>query len=112
MGVLAMFAAILVWFFLPWLDTSPVRSTRYRPLLRKFIWFGLLPCVLILGYCGGSPAEEPYVMIAQIATAYYFLHFLVILPFVSSIERPEPLPFSITEAVLGKDEHSALGQGN
>jgi len=112
MGVMAMFAAILVWFFLPWLDTSPVRSTKYRPLLRKFIWFGLLPCVLILGYCGGSPAEEPYVMIAQLATAYYFLHFLVILPVVSLIERPEPLPFSITEAVLGKDEQAALGQGN
>ncbi|WP_338467535.1 cytochrome b/b6 [Novosphingobium sp. ZN18A2] len=112
MGVLAMFASILVWFFLPWLDTSPVRSTKYRPMLRKFIWFGLLPCVLILGYCGGSPAEEPYVMIAQIATVYYFLHFLVILPVVSSIERPEPLPFSITESVLGKDESAALSGGN
>ncbi|MDE2562034.1 MAG: cytochrome b/b6 [Sphingomonadales bacterium] len=112
MGVMAMFASILVWFFLPWLDTSPVRSTKYRPLLRKFIWFGLLPCVIVLGYCGGSPAHEPFVMAAQIATAYYFLHFLVILPVVSLIERPEPLPFSITESVLGKDEHAVLGQGN
>jgi ubiquinol-cytochrome c reductase cytochrome b subunit len=40
MGVLAMFAAILVWFFLPWLDKSPVRSATYRPLFRKFFWFG------------------------------------------------------------------------
>lgn len=108
MGVLAMFSAILVWFFLPWLDTSPVRSSRYRPLLRKFIWFGLLPDMLILGYCGGSPAAEPYVMISQLAAMYYFLHFLVILPVVSSIEKPEPLPFSITESVLGKDDSAVL----
>ncbi len=102
-GVLAMFASILVWFFLPWLDKSPVRSGSYRPLFRKFFWFGLIPAMAVLFYCGGAPAEEPYVMLSQIATAYYFLHFLVILPLVSSIERPEPLPFSITEAVLGSD---------
>ena len=47
-------------------------------------------------------------MISQIASLYYFLHFLVILPVVSSIETPQPLPFSITEAVLGKDESAAL----
>ncbi|WP_298190189.1 cytochrome b/b6 [Novosphingobium sp.] len=107
MGVLAMFSAILVWFFLPWLDTSPVRSGHYRPLFRKFFYL-LVVDVLVLGYCGGAPAEEPYVMISQIASMYYFLHFLVILPVVSSIETPAPLPFSITEAVLGKDEHATL----
>jgi ubiquinol-cytochrome c reductase cytochrome b subunit len=101
LGVVAMFAAILVWFFLPWLDRSPVRSGHYRPLFRKFFWFGLLPCMAVLFWAGGAPAEEPYVMLSQIATAYYFAHFLVILPIVSSIEKPEPLPFSITEAVLG-----------
>jgi ubiquinol-cytochrome c reductase cytochrome b subunit len=112
MGVMAMFGAILLLFFLPWLDTSPVRSGKYRPIFRKFFWFGLIPTVLVLGYCGGSPAEEPYVMISQIATAYYFLHFLVILPIVSSIERPEPMPFSITEAVLGKDDKAVLAPGS
>ncbi len=112
MGVLAMFGAILLLFFLPWLDTSPVRSGKYRPLFRKFFWFGLIPTVLILGYCGGSPAEEPYVLVAQLATAYYFLHFLVILPIVSSIERPEPMPYSITEAVLGKDDKAVLAPGS
>ena len=61
---------------------------------------------------GGLPAEEPYVMISQIATAYYFLHFLVILPIVSSIERPEPMPYSITEAVLGKDDEAVLAPGS
>jgi ubiquinol-cytochrome c reductase cytochrome b subunit len=101
-GVLAMFGSILLLFFLPWLDTSPVRSGHYRPLFRKFFWFGLIPCVAVLGYCGGSAAEEPYVMISQLATAYYFAHFLIILPIVSMIERPLPLPNSITESVLAK----------
>jgi len=110
MGVLAMFGAILLWFFLPWLDKGPVRSGHYRPLFRKFFWFGLIPAMLVLFYCGGAPAEEPYVMISQIATAYYFLHFLVILPIVSMIERPEPLPYSITEAVLGEDKAAVLGE--
>ncbi len=108
MGVLAMFSAILLWFFLPWLDKSPVRSGTYRPLFKKFFWFGLIPCILVLGYCGGAPAEEPFVILSQIASIYYFMHFLVILPIVSSIERPDPLPFSITEAVLGKDSQAVL----
>ncbi|MDE2404246.1 MAG: cytochrome b N-terminal domain-containing protein [Sphingomonadales bacterium] len=107
MGVLAMFSAILVWFLLPWLDRSPVRSARYRPLYRKF-FYALLVDAAVLGYCGGSPAEEPFVIISQIAAMYYFLHFLVILPIVSSIEKPDPLPYSITEAVLGADDHAAL----
>ncbi|HNJ47153.1 MAG TPA: cytochrome b/b6 [Novosphingobium sp.] len=106
LGVMAMFAAILVWFFLPWLDKSPVRSATYRPLYRKFFWV-LVIDVLILGYLGGAPAEQPYVLISQLATMYYFLHFLVIVPIVSSIERPDPLPFSITEAVLGHDRAAA-----
>ena len=110
LGVLAMFASILVWFFLPWLDKSPVRSGHYRPLFRKFFWFGLIPAMAVLFYCGGAPAEEPYVMLSQIATAYYFLHFLVILPMLSWLERPEPLPFSITEAVLGEDKKAVLGE--
>ncbi len=109
LGVLAMFASILVWFFLPWLDKSPVRSGNYRPLFRKFFLFGLLPTMAVLFYCGGAPAEEPYVMLSQLATAYYFLHFLVIVPIVSMVERPEPLPFSITEAVLGADNKAVLG---
>ncbi len=106
-GVLAMFSAILVWFFLPWLDKSPVRSGTYRPLYRKFFWVLVLD-VIVLGYCGGSPAEEPYLMVSQLASIYYFLPFFVIVPLVSSIERPDPLPFSITEAVLGTDEAAAL----
>ncbi|MCJ1961320.1 cytochrome b [Novosphingobium mangrovi (ex Hu et al. 2023)] len=107
MGVLAMFGAILVWFFLPWLDKSPIRSSSYRPVYK---WFFVVLCLdmLVLFYCGGAAAEEPYVMISQIAALYYFAHFLIILPIVSAIEKPKPLPFSITEAVLGKDEDAKL----
>ena len=109
MGVIAMFGSILIWFILPWLDKSPVRSGHYRPLFRKF-FYALLVCMAVLFYCGGAPAEEPFVMLSQIATAYYFLHFLVIIPIVSQIEKPEPLPYSITEAVLGSDDKAVLGK--
>ena len=107
MGVLAMFAAILVWFIMPWLDKSPVRSASFRPLYRKFFWV-LVADVLLLGYCGVQAAEQPYILIAQLATIYYFAHFFIIVPLVSSIERPDPLPFSITEAVLGDDGQAVL----
>jgi ubiquinol-cytochrome c reductase cytochrome b subunit len=107
LGVLAMFASILLLFFLPWLDNSPVRSGSYRPLHRKFFWFGLIPTVIVLGYCGGSHASAEIVLVSQIFSAYYFAHFLIILPVVSRIERPLPLPRSITDAVLhGKDGDS------
>ena len=100
-GVLAMFGSILILFFLPWLDKSPVRSGNYRPLYRLAFWV-LIVDVLVLGYCGGAPAEPLYVMASQIAAAYYFAHFLIIVPIISRIETPKPLPGSITEAVLGK----------
>ena len=109
MGVLAMFGSILIWFFLPWLDKSPVRSGHYRPLFRKFFWL-LMVDMAVLFWLGGAAAEEPYVMFSQIATAYYFAHFLIILPIISAIERPDPLPFSITEAVLGSDKKAVLGE--
>jgi len=107
LGVLAMFASILLLFFLPWLDTSPVRSGHYRPLFRKFFWFGLIPTIIVLGWAGGSHATNKVVLISQIAAAYYFAHFLIILPIVSRIEKPLPLPNSITEAVLGTDAAEA-----
>jgi ubiquinol-cytochrome c reductase cytochrome b subunit len=102
LGVLAMFGSIALLFFLPWLDTSPVRSGNYRPLFKKFFWFGLVPCIVVLGYCGVMPAEGPYILLGQLASAYYFAHFLIILPIVSRIEKTLPLPNSITEAVTGK----------
>jgi ubiquinol-cytochrome c reductase cytochrome b subunit len=102
LGVLAMFGSIALLFFLPWLDSSPVRSGNYRPLFKKFFWFGLIPCIIVLGYCGVMPAEGIYILLGQIASAYYFAHFLIILPIISRIEKTLPLPESITEAVTGK----------
>ncbi|MGI8705526.1 MAG: cytochrome b [Sphingomicrobium sp.] len=98
-GVLAMFAAILLLFFLPWLDKSPVRSGSYRPLFRTFFWV-LVVDVLVLGIAGMEEVVQPWIAISQVATAYYFLHFLVFLPILSKYERTLPLPRSITESVL------------
>jgi quinol-cytochrome oxidoreductase complex cytochrome b subunit len=98
-GVIAMFGSIAVLFVLPWLDRSPVRSGRFRPLFKQFFALFLVSCV-VLGYMGAMPAEEPYVTISQIATLYYFAYFLVILPLLSVLERPKPLPASISEPVL------------
>jgi ubiquinol-cytochrome c reductase cytochrome b subunit len=103
-GVLAMFAAILLLFFLPWLDRSPVRSSNYRPLMKQLVYL-LVIDIVILGVCGGMPAEEPWVRLSQFATAYYFIHFLILIPIVSRIEKPLPLPNSISEAVLKGDDY-------
>ena len=99
MGVILMFGSILILFFLPWLDTSPVRSSRFRPVYKWFFWVLVADCVL-LGYLGAMPPEGIYVMLAQIATFYYFFHFLVLLPLLGKFERPRPLPASISQPVL------------
>ncbi len=99
-GVLMMFGSIAVLFVLPWLDSSPVRSMRFRPIARiAFLLWTV--CFFVLLYCGGKPAEEPYVTISRIAAAYYFAYFLVILPLLARLEKPLPLPESIARAVLG-----------
>ncbi len=100
-GVLAMFGSIAILAFLPWLDTSKVRSGNFRPLFKIFFWIFAVACV-ILGWLGSRPAEGGYVLAAQIATAYYFAYFLIILPLLGFIETPKPLPTSITESVLKK----------
>jgi ubiquinol-cytochrome c reductase cytochrome b subunit len=99
-GVIAMFGSIAVLFFLPWLDTSRVRSATYRPLYRQFFWI-LIIAVIGLGYLGSQPPEGGYVVAARILTAYYFLHFLIILPLLGLFETPRPRPASIADAVLG-----------
>ena len=99
-GVVAMFGAVIVLFFLPWLDRSKVRSATYRPLYRLFFWVFVVVC-LVLGWLGAMPAEGGYVIASRVATAYYFVHFLVVLPLLGFIEKPKRLPPSITESVLG-----------
>jgi ubiquinol-cytochrome c reductase cytochrome b subunit len=110
-GVLAMFGSILLLFFLPWIDRSPVRSGAYRPLFKRFFWL-LVIDIIILGYVGGAPIIWWRTALGQIAAAYYFLHFLVILPLVSAFETPDPLPNSISESVLHGEEAEAAPAGN
>lgn len=93
-GVLAMFGSLVLLAALPWLDTSRVRSCRYRPYY-KWAIAAFVINFLILGWVGGKPAEEPYVLISQLSTLYYFIHFLVLTPVLGWIERPKPLPASI-----------------
>ena len=99
LGVIALFASIGILVFLPWLDSSKVRSARYRPLFRQFFWIFVAVC-LGLGYLGAKPAEGGYVIASQILTFYYFAHFLIILPLLSRFEKTRPLPNSISESVL------------
>src|SRR5205085_245957 len=105
-GVVAMFGSIFILCFLPWLDTSRVKSATYRPLYKQFFWVFVLVC-LGLGYLGSQPAEGGYVIAARILTAYYFIHFLIIFPLLGLIETPRPLPSSISEAVLKKAKVAA-----
>ncbi len=99
-GVTLMFSSILVLFVLPWLDTSPVRSARFRPLYRPFI-FVLVASLIVLGMVGAHKPEGIWVVLGRVCTAYYFLHFLVILPVLGTLEKPLPLPDSISRPVLG-----------
>ncbi len=100
-GVTLMFGAIAVLFVLPWLDTSPIRSARFRPIYRQLI-FVLVAAIIVLGMVGGHPPQGIWVVLGRIATAYYFLHFLVILPLLGKLERPLPLPESISSPVIRK----------
>jgi quinol-cytochrome oxidoreductase complex cytochrome b subunit len=105
-GVLTMFGAIIVLFFVPWLDTSKVRSARYRPLFKQFFWIWVAVCIG-LGWLGSKPAEGGYVIAGRILTIWYFAHFLIILPLLGLFEKPKAVPASITEAVLGKSKGGA-----
>src|SRR5260370_16124716 len=100
-GVTAMFSAILVLLFLPWLDTAKTRSSRYRPLAKQFFWIFVVVGVL-LGYLGAQPPEGIYVIAGRILTFCYFAYFLIVLPLLSRIEKPRPVPNSIAEDVLAK----------
>jgi ubiquinol-cytochrome c reductase cytochrome b/c1 subunit len=110
LGVVAMFGAIVVLALVPWLDTSRVRSANYRPLYRQFFWVFVIVCVL-LGWLGAKPPEGGYVIAARICTAWYFVHFLVVLPLLGLFETPKPLPSSIAETVLGKRAGAGMPVG-
>jgi len=98
-GVMAMFGSIAILAFLPWLDTSKVRSANYRPVYRVFFIVFVLTCIG-LGYLGAMPAEGGYVLASRLLTLYYFGFFLVILPLLGMYETPRPVPATIADSVL------------
>ena len=99
LGVILMFAAVAVLFILPWLDTHKTRSAQFRPYYKQFFWLFFINC-FVLGWVGAMPAEGIYVLISRIATGYYFIFFLVILPFLSKYEITKSIPTSIASSVL------------
>ena len=109
-GVLLMFGSIGVLFILPWLDTSKVRSMRYRPMARWFFAFFVVAC-LGLGWAGAELPDTmvpglgalgvDFLLLGRVLTIYYFAYFLVILPVLGIVETPKPRPASIEESVLG-----------
>jgi ubiquinol-cytochrome c reductase cytochrome b/c1 subunit len=105
-GVIALASSIGILFFTPWLDTSKVRSTSYRPIYKWFFWAFVLTAIA-LGYLGSQPPEGMYLTFGRILTAYYFAFFLIIMPVVGLIETPKRLPGSITEAVLAPETKKA-----
>ncbi|WP_118136457.1 cytochrome b N-terminal domain-containing protein [Oceanicella sp. SM1341] len=95
-GVLVMFGSIAIMALVPWLDTSRVRSGRYRPMFKWWFWLLVLD-FFVLMWCGGMPAEEPYSTISVIGTIYWFGYFIVILPLLGILEKPLPVPATIEE---------------
>ena len=109
-GVLTMGGAIVILAFVPWLDTSKVRSTHYRPVYKVFIALLVIDCIM-LGYVGGQTPDAPVVNLGartvmdmtdlgRVLTLYYFAHFLVVLPLLGLLETPTPRPASIAQAIL------------
>ena len=125
MGVILMGGAIAMLFLLPWLDTSKVRSMRYRPTA-KLYFFIFVVVSLILGYCGGRLPDDKIipglttfqlaasdlnsvVWLSRLAALYYFAYFLVILPLLGLTETPTPQPESISEPVLSHSANAPVG---
>ena len=108
MGVLLMFGSIVVLFFLPWLDTMKVKSARYRPLYKIFFLFFVIFC-LLLGYLGAKPPEGIYLLLSRVSTIYYFAFFLVIMPILSRIEKPSPMPIGISNPATNNTSDSGGG---
>lgn len=103
-GVIVLVSSIVVLLFIPWLDRSKVKSARYRPLYKLFFWI-FIADVVFLGWLGSQPISNATILSAQIATAYYFVFFLVIMPFLPKLERNLTVPKSITEDMQEKSKN-------
>jgi ubiquinol-cytochrome c reductase cytochrome b subunit len=126
-GVIVMFGSIALLFVTPWLDTSKVRSMRYRPVIRWFFVFFVVGTI-ILGWCGGKLPDDvvipvgrdaatgeatglTVVWVSRIFTIYYYAYFLVLLPLLGLIEKPGKLPETISTPVLKGGHGAALPAG-
>ncbi|MDB5424126.1 MAG: petB [Phenylobacterium sp.] len=124
-GVIAMFGAIATLFVLPWLDTSKVRSMRYRPTARLYFFIFILACIA-LGFCGAHAPDDhvipgvsglqlldadlnSYVWLSRIGALYYFAYFWVITPMLGLTETPLPVPESISAPVLSHPATTPAG---
>jgi ubiquinol-cytochrome c reductase cytochrome b/c1 subunit len=107
LGVCMMFGSLLILLVIPWLDTSRVRSARFRPTYRWLILVWAASFIL-LGICGAHKPEGIWVILSRIAALYYYAHFLVVMPILGKFERPLPLPESITKAVTGRSINEAV----
>ena len=108
-GVVLMFGSILILLVLPWLDRSPVRSSKFRPIHKQLFWVFVADCIM-LGWVGANPPEGMLPTIGLIGTVYYFFHFLILLPILGKIETPLPLPTSISESVTSRAPAGAAAQ--
>jgi quinol-cytochrome oxidoreductase complex cytochrome b subunit len=106
-GVIALASSIVILFFVPWLDTSKVRSTRYRPIYRWFFWAFVATC-LVLGYLGSQPPEGAYLILGRIFTFYYFAFFLLVMPLSGWFERTKPVPESIAASIATKQARKSV----
>jgi ubiquinol-cytochrome c reductase cytochrome b subunit len=115
---MVLFGAIVTLALIPWLDTSRVRSLRFRPMLRPFFWL-LVANSILLGYLGSKEPQAVWTIggahiellwVARVATVYYYGFFWLILPIVGLIEHPLPLPESISKPVLGGDAGVAAAE--
>lgn len=84
-GVIGMFGAIVVLLLLPYINTSKIRSATFRPVFRFLFWFLFMDFIL-LGWLGQAPIEQPFVIISQLATFFYFVYFIIIFPIIGIIE--------------------------
>jgi ubiquinol-cytochrome c reductase cytochrome b subunit len=105
-GVVCLFGAIAMLAFLPWLDTSPVKSAKYRPVFRVFFWAFVAVC-LGLGWLGSQEVTDNATLAARLLAFCYFAFFLIVLPLLGLFEKTRPLPASIADAVLAKGASAA-----
>ena len=110
-GVLVMFGSIAVLLVLPWLDTSRMRSGRYRPMFKVWFWILVVDFVMLM-WCGSQPPEQPFVIMSQLGTLYWFAFFIVILPLLGIIEKPQTPPATIEEDFLAHYGPGAEGAAN